>query len=82
MARLVQLGICQSRYFGRTKTRLPVVMAAGVANVSLAVGYRKRPAEQVAKATQEVALAGPLAAVLALWRFCRRNFVRHEPAWA
>ena len=82
IARLVQLGIRQSRYFGRTKTRLQVVMAAVVANVSLVVGYCKRPAEQVASATQEAAPTGLLAAVLAVWTFCSRNFVRHEPAWA
>jgi hypothetical protein len=32
IARLVQLGIRRSRYFGRTKTRWQVVMAAVVAN--------------------------------------------------
>ena len=45
IARLVQLGIRQSRYFGRTKTCLQVVMAAMVANVSLVAGYCKRQAK-------------------------------------
>jgi len=39
IARLVQLGVRHSRYLGRTKTRLQVVMAAVVANVSLVLGY-------------------------------------------
>jgi hypothetical protein len=38
IARLVELGIRRSRYLGRTKTRLQVVMAAVVANLSLVVG--------------------------------------------
>jgi len=58
IARLAQLGIRQSRYFGRTKTCLQVVMAAVVANVSLVVGYCKRPAEQAANATQEAPRRG------------------------
>ncbi|HMD85215.1 MAG TPA: transposase, partial [Terriglobia bacterium] len=48
IARLVQLGIRQSRYFGRTKTRLQLVMAAVVANVSLVAGYCKRQAKRTA----------------------------------
>lgn len=35
LARLVQLGIRQARYFGRSKTRLQVVLAAVVANLTL-----------------------------------------------
>ena len=45
IARLMQLGIRQSRYLGRTKTCLQVVMAAVVANVSLVAGYCKRQAK-------------------------------------
>jgi hypothetical protein len=41
----VQLGIRQSRYFGRTRTCLQVVMAAVVANRSLVAGYCKRQAQ-------------------------------------
>ena len=39
IARLVRLGIRQSRYVGKTKSRFQVVMAAVVANLSLVVGF-------------------------------------------
>src|ERR1700674_216028 len=42
IARLVRLGIRQSRYFGKTKTRFQVIMAAVVANLSLVVGFAPR----------------------------------------
>ena len=42
IARLVRLGIRQSRYFGKTKTRFQVIMAAVVANLSLVVGFCRR----------------------------------------
>ena len=35
LARLVQLGICQSRYFGRAKTKFQLYLAATVANLTL-----------------------------------------------
>ena len=35
LARLVQLGVRQSRYFGRAKTRFQLLMAATVANLTL-----------------------------------------------
>ena len=35
LARLVQLGVRQSRYFGRAKTRFQLLMAAMVANLTL-----------------------------------------------
>ena len=35
LARLVQLGIRQSRYFGRVKTRFQLYLAATVANLTL-----------------------------------------------
>ena len=38
MARLVQLGIRQSRYFGRAKTKFQVYLAAPVANLTLVLG--------------------------------------------
>ena len=38
LARLVQLGIRQARYFGRAKTRFQVYMAATVANITLLAG--------------------------------------------
>jgi hypothetical protein len=82
IARLVQLGIRQSRYFGRTKTCLQVVMAAVVANVSLVAGYWKRRAEPAAIPSAETATAartGLLGAVLVV---CTRLFTRPQPAWA
>ena len=38
LARLVQLGIRQSRYFGRAKTRFQLYLAATVANLTLVLG--------------------------------------------
>ena len=38
LARLVQLGLRQSRYFGRVKTRFQLYLAATVANLTLAAG--------------------------------------------
>jgi hypothetical protein len=42
IARLVRLGIRQSRYLGKIKTRFQVIMAAVVANLSLVVGFCHR----------------------------------------
>jgi hypothetical protein len=82
IARLVQLGIRQSRYVGRTKTRLQVVMAAVVANLSLVAGYCKRQTKLAAipsAAAATAARTGLLGAVLVVWS---RLFTRPEPAWA
>jgi hypothetical protein len=82
IARLVQLGIRQSRYFGRTRTCLQVVMAAVVANVSLVAGYCKRQAKLAAipsAAAATAARTGLLGAVLVV---CTRLFTRPQPAWA
>ena len=38
LARLVQLGIRQARYFGRTKTKSQLYLAATVANLTLVAG--------------------------------------------
>ena len=58
IARLVRLGIRQSRYFGKTKTRFQVIMAAVVANMSLVVGFCHRKQKPAADATD--ALIQPL----------------------
>jgi hypothetical protein len=82
MARLVQLGIRRSRYFGRTKTRLQVVMAAVVANLSLVMGYGKRqaePADALLAQTAATPKNGLLSALLDVWS---RLFAGSEPAWA
>jgi hypothetical protein len=77
IARLVGLGIRQSRYFGKKKTRWQVVMAAVVANLSLVVGYCQRQAQNAA-ATAAQASVQPtnvfLAALSTFWaRFVRLN---------
>ena len=38
LARLVQLGVRQARYFGRTKTLFQLLMAAAIANLTLVAG--------------------------------------------
>ena len=45
LARLVQLGIRQSRYFGRAKTRFQLYLAATVANLTLVAGKAGLPAD-------------------------------------
>jgi len=42
LARMMQLGARQARYVGRAKTRLQWLLAATVANLTLALGFRKR----------------------------------------
>jgi len=42
LARLVQLGIRKSRYFGQTKTLFQVVLAATVANLTLTATKMKK----------------------------------------
>jgi hypothetical protein len=79
IARWVQLGIRRSRYLGRTKTRLQVVMAAVVANLSLVVGHQAAPA---ATPSAEVATAAKTGLLGALFVIGTRFFTRPEPAWA
>jgi Transposase DDE domain/Transposase domain (DUF772) len=81
MARLVQLGIRKSRYLGRTKTYLQVVMASVVANVSLVVGYGQRQAKPAASGSAEAVAAaktGLLGTLLVIWA---RIFTCPEPVW-
>jgi transposase len=49
LARLVGLGIRQSRYVGRQKTCFQVVMAAVVANLTLVVGFCRRMLQPTTK---------------------------------
>ena len=44
LARLVQLGIRQSRYFGRAKTKFQLYLAATVANLTLVAAKAGLPA--------------------------------------
>ena len=50
LARLVQLGIPQARYFGRAKTRFQLYLAATVANLTLLadkIGLTGDPAPEI-----------------------------------
>jgi hypothetical protein len=81
IARLVGLGIRKSRYFGKKKTRWQVVMAAVVANLSLVVGYCRRPTQNIEAAVAAdtaVQLAEGLLAAVS--RFYSRFFGWHRPA--
>jgi hypothetical protein len=53
IARLVQLGIRQSRFLGRTKTRFQLLMAATVANLTLTWSAKARAARKQAKEARE-----------------------------
>ena len=84
LARLVQLGIRKSRYFGRTKACLQVVMAAVVANVSLVAGYCKNRAEAVQTPTPQSqdACAVNTGFLGAFFVVLARLSARPEQAWA
>ena len=82
LARLVQLGIRESRYFGRTKTCLQVVMAAVVANVSLVAGYCKCQAESAGTPSPQAACDSNTGLLGAFFVVLARLFARPEPAWA
>jgi len=56
LARLVQLGIRQSRYFGRVKTRFQLLMAATVANLTLVTA--KMEMMKVARGMNKLFLLG------------------------
>ena len=80
IARLVQSRIRHSRYFGRTKTRWQLVMAAVVANLSLVMGHAGEA--QAAGVLSAEAAAAPQNALLgALLAVCSRLLARSEPAW-
>jgi hypothetical protein len=58
IARLVQLGVRQARYFGRAKTRFQLLMAATVANLTLLAGKAgpKRGLRRVAARLEGLAI--------------------------
>ena len=62
LARLVQLGVSQARYFGRTKTLFQLLMAATVANLTLVAGKVGRMGGIYAGITSEPA-DRPLAVI-------------------
>ena len=59
LARLVQLGIRQSRYFGRAKTRFQLYLAATVANLTLVASMAGRPTPAAVPASAVPSVAGP-----------------------
>jgi transposase len=65
LARLVQLGIRKSRFFGRCKTRFQVLMAAAVANLTLVWG-------QAASTTGEELTQASLCGLCALRSWLQR----------
>jgi DDE family transposase len=64
IARLVQLGIRQARYIGRTKTRFQLLLAATVANLTLLANTDTASGDAMVVAGAVCAL---LAALLATW---------------
>ena len=66
LARLVQLGIRQSRYFGRVKTRFQLYLAATVANLTLVAG--KIELSDSVPTARSVPSSVPLSAVLSAVR--------------
>jgi hypothetical protein len=82
IARLVQLGIRQSRYFGRRKTCLQVVLAAVVANVSLVAGYCRKQAKAAGTWASEVAAEAKIAFLVALLAHWADKLFNSAPAWA
>ncbi len=63
IARLVQLGVRQARYFGRAKTHFQLLMAAAVANLTLLAGQAQLSGGDPGP---ETGLATALAVLLAL----------------
>jgi len=68
LARLMQLGVRQARYVGRTKTLCQLLLAASVANLTLVAttvglmrGHRRR------RTLPEASAAAPFAALLAIY---------------
>ena len=72
LARLVQLGIRQSRYFGRVKTRFQLYLAATVANLTLVAGKLGWPGRTGGGATGRSAVLNivPFVAAHAAANFC------------
>jgi hypothetical protein len=81
IARLVQLGIRKSRYFGRKKTCLQVVMAAVAANVSLVAGYCQRQAKQGIGAAERCAAELAKNLWTAVLGVGERYFNGARPVW-
>ena len=74
LARLVHLGIRQSRYFGRVKTKFQLYLAATVANLTLVAGKLGRPGRWRPNRPQRRPEYSPLCC-----RQCYRQFLRSPP---
>ncbi len=68
LARLVQLGIRQARYFGRRKTLFQVLMAAAVANLTLIASSKDGPSQFARPSWSRRALTTMLTGVHRFWR--------------
>ena len=81
LARLVQLGIRQSRYFGRVKMRFQLYLAATVANLTLVAGKLGRPGRPGGGATSRSAVLNivPFVITHAADNFCA---VRPGQLWS
>lgn len=64
LARIMQLGARQARYFGRAKTELQWLIAATVANLTLALGHRN---QEPVQDTATIALPRTFPSPKALW---------------
>jgi hypothetical protein len=83
IARLVQLGIRQSRYVGKKKSRWQVVMAAVAANLSLVAGYVKRKLNRPPSAPPTPAVEATLKGFLCVgWKVFQRVLGIYPPLWA
>ncbi len=94
LARLVQLGIRQARYFGRVKTRFQLYLAATVANLTLTLGKIGRSGSSGGGAAGHRVVLNVVHAVVAnaaancsavqlgqLWSlFCSSRLYRHNPS--
>ena len=65
LARLVHLGIRQSRYFGRVKTRFQLYLAATVANLTLVAGKLRRSGRASGSPTGHSVVLNILPSVIA-----------------
>ncbi|MGD9788779.1 MAG: transposase [Sulfuricellaceae bacterium] len=65
LARMMQLGARQARYFGRAKTELQWLLAATIANLTLALGHRN---EKRGHGTAAIACTSVSTPLKSLWK--------------
>lgn len=79
LARLMQLGVRQARYFGRTKTRFQLLMTAAVANLTLVatkVGMMRGRRGERASITS--CRSGPVALLVVACQMCIVHMVANK----